>query len=178
MGNGEIPRDASHRTRLWLTGTQIPDGGFIGGNMEIAEKRPVIFNMGQILKGLTGLAGDDPGGDGSLVTPASRAADWMVAIQDIEGAWRRGASPLTTETIHAYNVRSTWALARFGRTMGSEASCIPWTTRSADGWSWEFSVIGVTSSRQRRSLQSVCADFRMRRPERFRDSWLRATGLR
>jgi hypothetical protein len=44
-----------------------------------------------------------------------RSADWLVAAQDPDGAWRRFASPFATHTVNTYNTRVAFALAKAGR---------------------------------------------------------------
>jgi hypothetical protein len=51
---------------------------------------------------------------GSLV----RAADWLVAAQDEDGAWRRFASPFAAHGVNTYNTRVAFALAKTGHALG------------------------------------------------------------
>jgi hypothetical protein len=43
---------------------------------------------------------------------AMRAADWLVAAQDPDGAWRRHASPFAAQGVNTYNTRVAFALAK------------------------------------------------------------------
>jgi hypothetical protein len=107
---------------LWLTKTQLASGAFPSGTTGFSKAQPAVFNTGQILKGFTDLIqrGMDP--DGRIAESALRAVRWMIEIQDPDGCWRQGISNLTTAPIHAYNVRSAWALARFGHRLGHAAA--------------------------------------------------------
>jgi hypothetical protein len=106
----------------WLLTTQLECGAFPGGNIGIREKVPTVFNTGQILKGLTDLMADGLDRDGRLAQSAKRAADWLRQTQDMDGAWYLGRSPLTQGRVHSYDVRTAWALARYGSRTGDSAA--------------------------------------------------------
>jgi len=98
----------------FLLGTQLECGGFPG--MEIAQNRdvPSIFNSAQILNGLT--AWHRATGDDTVLLAATRAADWLTAEQDADGAWRRhlyGSGRTYTYMAHA----GCW-VAEFGAHTG------------------------------------------------------------
>ncbi len=142
VGDAETLRAAAQRMGAWLVDQQLDSGAFYGGNVAIRVKRPAVFNTGQILKGLTDLIRDELDDDGRCRASAARAANWLVENQDDDGAWRKGISVLTTEPIHAYNVRTAWALGRYGRTIGDQRAIesairnADWLCRlqHADGW--------------------------------------------
>jgi hypothetical protein len=135
-------RDAARRMGHWLVTLQQDCGGFPGGVIGNTNGTAVLFNTGQILKGLTDLidSGLDPTGE--IATSASRAASYMVELLDDDGCWRKGRSTLTSAPIHAYDVRAAWALARYGRHLGDEraieaaAANGRWvcSIQRADGW--------------------------------------------
>ena len=82
-------RDRARRMIDWLRSIQFEDGGFPGGTVGQVPHVPVVFNTGQVLLGLTSAVrvfGDDAG-------PMHRAADWLVRVQDPDGAWRQYTSP-------------------------------------------------------------------------------------
>lgn len=141
-GSPMMLREAARRMGEWLVDVQLPDGAFQGGNIGIRDPRPAVFNSGQILKGLTDLCTNRLDASGRIKRSAERAARWLVEKQDNDGAWRKGISVLTTEPVHAYNVRTAWALARYGRRFGDEASVKAgikngeWllSLREDDGW--------------------------------------------
>jgi hypothetical protein len=101
----------------WLLTTQLECGAFPGGNMDVAKRnpKPTVFNTGQILKGLTDLISEGLDSDGRVASGARRAADWLLQIQDPDGAWYQGRSPWTEGPVHAYDIRTAWALARYGK---------------------------------------------------------------
>jgi hypothetical protein len=77
-------RERARRCIEFLLSVQLPSGAFPG--LEIAENRdkPSIFNSAQILNGLT--AWHRATGDETTLRAARRAADWLVAAQDPDGA--------------------------------------------------------------------------------------------
>lgn len=121
-GNAGELREAARRMGEWLVDVQLPDGSFQGGNIAIKDPKPAVFNTGQILKGLTDLLREGLDSTGRIADSAARAARWLVDHQDADGAWRRGISVLTTEPVHAYNVRTAWALARYGHQVRNEGA--------------------------------------------------------
>jgi hypothetical protein len=90
-----------------------------------------VFNTGQILKGLTDLVSEGLDADGRFALAAKRASDWLCEVQDDNGAWYTGRSPLTTGHVHAYDVRTAWALSRYGSRM-SNTSAIEAGVRNAE----------------------------------------------
>ncbi len=118
LGDPVRLRESAGRMGKWLLSTQMETGAFPAGYIDLPDPQPAFFNTGQILKGLTDLiqAGQDP--DGTFARSAAAAARWMMEQQDADGAWRRGASPLTTEPLHTYYVRAAWPLARYGKACG------------------------------------------------------------
>jgi folate-dependent phosphoribosylglycinamide formyltransferase PurN len=107
-------RDRARRCIDFLLGVQLESGAFPG--MEIAENRdtPSIFNSAQILNGLTGW--HRATGDEHVLQAARRAADWLIAEQDDDGAWRKhlyGSGRTYTYMAHA----GCW-VAEFGAHTG------------------------------------------------------------
>ncbi|HEX6808106.1 MAG TPA: formyltransferase family protein [Gemmatimonadaceae bacterium] len=106
--------ERARRCIEFLLGIQLEGGGFPG--MEIAQNRdtPSIFNSAQILNGLT--AWHRATGDETVLQAATRAADWLTAEQDADGAWRRhlyGSGRTYTYMAHA----GCW-VAEFGAHTG------------------------------------------------------------
>src|SRR5699024_595040 len=52
--------------------------------------------------------------EGRFREAACRAAEWLLAAQDEDGAWRRFGSPFTTHHLNSYNTRTAYGLARVG----------------------------------------------------------------
>lgn len=105
--------DDAFRTRAvrmanWLVTLQLPDGAFpIGPLWPNWERAPLVFDTGQIIHGLVRVYEET--GREDFLASARRAGDWLVAIQDPDGAWRKHTS---LGIVHTYNVRTTWGLLR------------------------------------------------------------------
>jgi uncharacterized protein YyaL (SSP411 family) len=111
-GNNEY-RERAVRMAAWESDIQLPDGGVRAGTMDATQIVPTIFNTGQVLFGW--LAAWQQTQDARFRDSAVRAADWLVAAQDPDGAWRRFASPFAAHTVNTYNTRVAFALAKAGR---------------------------------------------------------------
>jgi folate-dependent phosphoribosylglycinamide formyltransferase PurN len=88
--------DPSYRSRAarcvdFLEGVQLPSGAFPGGEVHENRTTPSVFNTAQILHGLVQFSRVSR--DERVAAIARRAADWLVAQQDTDGAFRK----------HAYN---------------------------------------------------------------------------
>lgn len=105
-------RDRAQRMLDWLVSIQLPNGAFQGGMVDQIPVVPVTFNTGQILIGL--VAGTDTWGDRYRMAMTS-AAEWLVATQDDDGAWRRHASPFAGVGDHTYDTHVAWALFEAAR---------------------------------------------------------------
>lgn len=107
-------RDAAIRMADWEIAEQLPDGGVRAGTMDAEVVVPTIFNTGQVLFGFARayVATQEP----RFATALRRAADWLVAAQDSDGAWRRFPSPFAPSApgadVKAYNTRSAFGLVR------------------------------------------------------------------
>lgn len=138
-GNDEY-RERAVRMAAWESDIQLADGGVRAGTMDAAQIVPTIFNTGQVLFGW--LAAWQQTRDTRFRDSAVRAADWLVAAQDPDGAWRRFASPFAAHALNTYNTRVAFALAKAGqlldepRYMESAASNVRWalTQMQANGW--------------------------------------------
>lgn len=125
----------------WLCDIQLEDGGFQGGRVDAKNVRSVAFNTGQILIGLA--AGVERFDDPRYRLATERAGDWMVNIQDPDGAYRRGASPFTSSGDKTYDTHAAWgvldaeaAIGAGGRFTRSARSNIEWALRhqQPNGW--------------------------------------------
>ena len=111
-GNDEY-RKRAIRMAKWESDIQLADGGVRAGTMDATQIVPTIFNTGQVLFGW--LSAWQQTQDARFRDSAVRAADWLVAAQDADGAWRRFASPFAAHTVNTYNTRVAFALAKAGR---------------------------------------------------------------
>lgn len=105
--------DDAFRTRAvrmanWLMTLQLPSGAFpIGPLWPDWERAPLVFDTGQIIHGLVRVYEET--GREDFLACARRAGNWLVEIQDDDGAWRKFTS---LGIVHTYNVRTTWGLLR------------------------------------------------------------------
>jgi hypothetical protein len=139
IGDRAQLRSAVAAMGSWLLTTQFECGAFPGGNIEFAARhpKPTVFNTGQILKGLTDLVHDGLDSGGRVALSVKRAVDWLCQIQDVDGAWYQGRSPWTKGPVHSYDVRTAWALARYGKTF-ADASAVQAAIRNAE---WLYSKL-------------------------------------
>ena len=105
------PDPAASRVRAirmldWLVSIQFAEGGFRGGIIGQQPVVPVTFNTGQILIGLASAAGLDPRYKAAM----AKAADWLVATQDDDGAWRRFATPFAKQDDKTYETHVSLGL--------------------------------------------------------------------
>ena len=137
--------DASIRERAlrmadWLVKIQLDGGGIQAGT--ISQHTPVatIFNTGQVLFGWASAYEETQ--KESYVQAMLRAADWLLEMQDTDGAWRNGRSPHVSYAINTYNTRTAWSLCRTyeitGRPEYREAALrnVRWalTQQTSTGW--------------------------------------------
>jgi uncharacterized protein YyaL (SSP411 family) len=95
----------------WEVDVQLASGAVRSGTLDV-KMAPAVFNTGQVLFGWTSAYAAT--GNEHYAEAAARASDWLVANQDIDGAWRRDLSALTTSSVQSYNVRAAWGLAIAG----------------------------------------------------------------
>ena len=107
-------RERAHRMLDWLVSIQFADGGFQGGRIDAEPRVPVTFNTGQILLGLA--RGAREGGN-DWHEPMQRAADWLVATQDPDGAWRRHPTPFAAPGEKTYETHVAWGLLEAERAL-------------------------------------------------------------
>lgn len=133
-------RERAIRMAEWESDIQLAEGGVRAGTLDATQVVPTIFNTGQVLFGW--LAAWRQTGDARFRDSAIRAADWLVAAQEPDGAWRRFASPFAAHALNTYNTRVAFALALAGRDLGESryldaAVCnVAWalTQMRPNGW--------------------------------------------
>ncbi len=110
-------RERAERAVQFLLSVQLPEGGFPG--LEIADNRtaPSPFNTAQILHGLT--AWHRETGDEVVRNAARRAVQWLLGLQDPDGAFRRYAYEDRASTYSAY---LACRLAEWGDYAGDRAA--------------------------------------------------------
>jgi hypothetical protein len=143
-GDNDLVRRARAAVTFLLS-VQLPEGGFPG--LEIADNRsePSPFNTAQILHGLT--VWHKRSGDEEVLRALERAGEWLVSIQDADGAWRRYFYETTASTYSAH--LSCW-LVDLGNHLGREDFLaagrrhMEWVFRHHDGRTGWFDLCGFT----------------------------------
>lgn len=110
-------RERASRMAAWLLSVRTPDGGIPGGVVG-ESPLPVVFNTGQVLLGWC-RAWEETREDRYLDAVRS-AARFLVDCQDDSGAFRRFTARNGREVVHAYDVRSAWALLRAWQVTGED----------------------------------------------------------
>lgn len=110
-----IYRERAIRMSDWQLTVQKPEGGFPGGHDDPASSPPVVFNTGQVLQGLVRAHRET--GDERYREAARRAGDWLVAIQEPDGSWRRYTY---RDTVHTYHTRVAWPLYELHQITGDD----------------------------------------------------------
>lgn len=121
-------RERAFRMADWETEIQMEDGAVLSG-VATTPRGPAVFNTGQVLFGW--VAAYEEARDDRYATAARRAADWLVQMQDPDGAWRRNLSMLTTGSAPTYNNRCAWALVYAAQALG-EPRYLDAARRNAD----------------------------------------------
>ncbi len=84
--NWPEPTERAIRAAEWLLTIQRADGGWQGGR--IGEGRPsIVFNTAQAIRGM--LAAHNATKRDEFLVSATRAATWIIAVQEEDGAWRK-----------------------------------------------------------------------------------------
>lgn len=145
--NDDSYRQRARRMGEWLLTLQLDSGAFpIGPLWPDWPRDPIVFDTGQIMQGLLRLF--EESGDGRYLTAARRAGDWLCAIQDEDGCWRRH-TPRPAGHLHTYNVRVAWSLlwlavhAPDGGYRQTAVRNLQWTLSQQDGDGW-FANAGFT----------------------------------
>ncbi|MEE9295129.1 MAG: hypothetical protein V3W34_09260, partial [Phycisphaerae bacterium] len=111
--NEEYAERAAEMAR-WLSSLQTRDGAFPGSFLGQLSS-PRVFNTGQVIFGLVRAVAET--GQDRFLEAAVRAGDWLISQQDADGAWRRSTF---SEIVHAYNVRTAWAMAELAAISGEQ----------------------------------------------------------
>ncbi len=83
LGREELA-DRAVRMTDWELRIQKPEGGW-EADVEGGNQPPVVFNTGQVMRGL--LRSHQETGDGRYLDAAVRAGDWIVENQEADGSW-------------------------------------------------------------------------------------------
>ena len=121
----------------WELEVQGPDGGVMAGLID-GGQGPVAFNTGMVMHGYLDLH-EEVGGD-EYLEGAARAADFLIANQSGDGAWRGPTAYLGIPT--TYHSRVAWALARLGTATRSQDAIdaavrhLDWCLEQQDETGW------------------------------------------
>lgn len=132
--------EAAERMTAWESDIQMPDGGVRAGTMDADPVVSTIFNTGQVLFGWARayLETNNSRYKESLI----RASDWLVSVQDPDGAWRKFSSPFSSSKISSYNTRTAFGLVRASQALNEprylEAAVrnVNWTMALASANAW------------------------------------------
>ena len=92
----------------WELAVQLDCGAIQSGTINVSPKTPTIFNTGQVLFGWVSAFKET--GEERYRKAATKAANWLVDVQDPDGSWGRLASPFTKYKVNTYNVRTAWGI--------------------------------------------------------------------
>jgi len=95
--------DRAIRMGDWEIDIQLPTGAVRGGIG--LNDYPIVFNTGQVILGWNSLYKKT--GLVRYLNAASKAADWLVSIQDDDGKWSKYVYKNVT---HTYHTRVAWSL--------------------------------------------------------------------
>lgn len=98
----------------WEADIQMPEGAVMGGKFNL-EPTPAVFNTGMVLLGWSALISRL--GSDRFASCTSRAADWLVRMQEPDGNWIRGNSEYAGKAT-IYNVKAAWGLCEAGVVLG------------------------------------------------------------
>jgi len=123
----------------WEIDVQLNSGAVRGGTLR-TDPSPAVFNTGQVVFGWVRAYQETA--DEKYIYAAKCAAEWLLNVQDYDGAWRRFLSPLTTSLVCTFNSRTAWSLVLLGQVIGEEKYIdsgqknLEWclTQQQPDGW--------------------------------------------
>lgn len=105
--------ERARRIADWETEIQLPDGGFQGGVIGATPVASSTFVTGQVLFGL--LHAYQAFGEAKYANAARRAAEFLLSCLSPSGELVSGYSHFCAPGPKAYEVRTGWALAMFGK---------------------------------------------------------------
>ena len=147
----------------FLLSSQFESGAFPGGEIAEIQTVPSPFNSAQIIHGL--LAWHLHAGDQGALNAALRAADWILSVQDVDGAFRRYSY---TGAPSSYTAHASCWLAELGvhtgrkRYLEAAARHLDWVLRH-----YVVKVLGLNSAVSIRKSIPIVARQPTRLPTRF-----------
>jgi folate-dependent phosphoribosylglycinamide formyltransferase PurN len=131
-------RERASRCVDFLASVQLESGAFPGGEVHENRTRPSVFETAQILHGLVQF--HVATGDSRARKMATRAADWLVAQQDEDGAFRKHAYnelPVTYSAHASCWIAEAGEALREPRWLQSASAHLEWVLAQRDpetGW--------------------------------------------
>jgi uncharacterized protein YyaL (SSP411 family) len=133
-------RDRAIRMAKWEQAIQLPEGGIQASTIDAETIVATVFNTGMVILGW--VRAYQVTAETAFLTCARRAAGWLEAVQDADGAWRKYGSPMTANALNTYNTRVAWALlevdrvASLGRLREAARRNLEWalTQQQKNGW--------------------------------------------
>jgi hypothetical protein len=104
----------------WESDVQMESGAVMGGTVD-TPPTPAVFNTGQVLFGWVRAFAET--GNERYLQSAMRAGDFLLSVQDADGAWRKSLSNYAsgTMTSYTYNTRSAWGMVLLAEASGRAA---------------------------------------------------------
>jgi hypothetical protein len=110
----------------WEIEVQFDSGAVISGMLDVsvplAEARrradPAVFNTGQVIQGWVRAYQETH--NVQYIDAAKKAGEWILSMQDGDGVWRRGDSPLVRSDLRVYHARVAWPLLELWQSIGDE----------------------------------------------------------
>lgn len=110
LGDADLSRRAIDMAD-WEIEVQMKNGAVMGGTVN-PNPTPAVFNTGQVMLGW--LRAYDETKHAKYLDACKRAADFLISVQDADGAWRKGNSRFANALTTTYNARVGWALILTG----------------------------------------------------------------
>ncbi|MES1936610.1 hypothetical protein [Salinisphaera hydrothermalis] len=107
--------DRATRMAHWESDVQLDNGAVCAGTLAAPRMVPTVFNTGQVLFGWA--TAFERTREPRFADSLRRAADWLVSVQDDDGAWRRHGSPFATHPLNTYNTRTALGLLDAARAL-------------------------------------------------------------
>jgi hypothetical protein len=104
----------------WECDVQMGNGAVMGGTVD-TPPTPAVFNTGQVLFGWVRAFTET--NNERYLTAAIRAGDFLLGVQDADGAWRKSLSNYASAAMssYTYNTRTAWGLLLLAEASGRSA---------------------------------------------------------
>ena len=104
----------------WESDVQMPNGAVQGGTID-EPPTPAVFNTGQVVFGW--VRAHQETGDERYLAAARRAGDFLLEVQDADGAWRKSLTRYASGAMpsYTYNTRTAWAMLLLANATGNRA---------------------------------------------------------